>query len=59
MCLICVEFDKNRMSFGEARRALGEMREKVGATHVAEVEAKLAAAEEARDADAANTPPDP
>ena len=41
MCLICIEFDKGRMTTAEARRALGEMVEKVGKTHAAEVEAKL------------------
>lgn len=38
MCLICVEFQKQRMSPKEARRALGEMRVKIGAEHTKEVE---------------------
>ncbi|HEY0991599.1 MAG TPA: hypothetical protein VGD80_31320 [Kofleriaceae bacterium] len=45
MCLICVELAKNAMTATEARRALGEMRVKLDAEHVAEVEAKLAEAE--------------
>ena len=45
MCLICVELAKNAMTATEARRALGEMRVKLDADHVAEVEAKLADAE--------------
>jgi len=45
MCLICVELAKNAMTPKEGRRALGEMRGKVGDAHAAEVEAKLAEAE--------------
>lgn len=47
MCLICVELAKNAMTAKEGRRALGEMRVKLDAEHVAEVEAKLAEAAEA------------
>ena len=47
MCLICVEIAKNAMTTKEARRALGEMRVKLDAEHIAEVEAKLAEAERA------------
>ena len=47
MCLICVELAKNAMTAKEARRALGEMRVKLDAEHVAEVEAKVAEAERA------------
>lgn len=47
MCLICIELAKNAMTAKEARRALGEMRAKLDASHVAEVEAKLADAERA------------
>ena len=45
MCLICVELAKQGMTAAEGRRALGEMREKVGREHAAEVEVKLADAE--------------
>ena len=45
MCLICVELAKQGMTAAEGRRALGEMREKVGRDHAAEVEVKLAEAE--------------
>jgi hypothetical protein len=47
MCLICVDLAKNKISAAEGRRALGEMRGKVGAEHAAEVESKLAEAERA------------
>ena len=52
MCLICVDFDRGALKVREARRALGEMRVKLDAAHVRELEAKLAQAE--RD-DAAST----
>ena len=45
MCLICIELDKSAMTLKEARRALGEMRVKLDAKHVAEVETKLDRAE--------------
>lgn len=45
MCLICIELDKNAMTFREGRRALGEMRGDLGTKHAEEVEAKLDAAE--------------
>src|SRR5271168_5363488 len=38
VCIICVEFEKGRMTAKEARRALGEMVPKVGAEHAEEVE---------------------
>jgi hypothetical protein len=46
MCLICIELDKNAMTFREGRRALGEMRGGLDAKHVEEVEAKLEQAEQ-------------
>lgn len=45
MCLICIDFDKGKLTTGEARRAIGEMRTKLDARHLAEVEAKVAKAE--------------
>jgi hypothetical protein len=57
MCLICIEFDRRRMSIGEARRALGEMRQGLSPAHVKEVEAKLAEAEEADPADPGGATP--
>jgi hypothetical protein len=45
MCLICIELDKNAMTWKEGRRALGEMRVKLDAKHVEEVEKKLDVAE--------------
>jgi hypothetical protein len=45
MCLICVDLAKQKLSAAEGRRALGEMREALDRTHIAEVEALLAEAE--------------
>jgi K+-sensing histidine kinase KdpD len=47
MCLICIELDKNAMTFREGRRALGEMRGDLDASHVDDVERKLDEAEDA------------
>jgi polyhydroxyalkanoate synthesis regulator phasin len=47
MCAICVDFEKGRMTAKEARRALGEMVQKVGAKHAEVVERTLREAEEA------------
>lgn len=46
MCLICIEFEKERMSIFEARRALGEMVEGLEPGHAEEVEQMLDEAEE-------------
>ena len=46
MCIICVEVAKKAMTVDEGRRALGEMRTKLG-EHAVEVEEKLAEAEKA------------
>lgn len=46
MCLICVEFQKQRMTTFEARRALGEMVEGLEPDHVDEVEEMIEEAEE-------------
>jgi hypothetical protein len=56
MCLICVEFDKGRMTLREARRALPEMSVKLGPKHVAEVEALLDALENPQPAPPAQPP---
>ena len=45
MCLICIEFDKQRMTLGEARRAYSEMVSGMTAKHAAEVRQKLDEAE--------------
>jgi len=47
MCLICVELAKSKMTAGEARQALREMRTKLDREHVEEVEAKVAELENA------------
>jgi hypothetical protein len=49
MCLICIDLDRGALKFGEARRALGEMRVKLELEHVRELETKIAEAE-AKDA---------
>jgi hypothetical protein len=46
VCIICVEFEKGRMTAKEARRALGEMVPKVGAEHGEEVERVIRETEE-------------
>lgn len=45
MCMICVEFQKQRMTTDEARRALGEMIGDLESDHVREVERMIAEAE--------------
>lgn len=46
MCLICVEFQKQRMTVAEARRALGEMAVGLGPEHAQAVQKLLREAEE-------------
>jgi hypothetical protein len=58
MCIICIDFDRRAMKVSEARRALGEMRTKLDEKHLAEVEAKLDAAE-AEDESATTSPKTP
>jgi hypothetical protein len=41
MCLICIEFDKQRMTLREARRAYSELVEGLDPIHAQEVKAKL------------------
>jgi len=53
MCLICIDFDRGSLKVREARRALGEMRDKIDPEHVREVERKL---DEAEKAEAEGTP---
>jgi hypothetical protein len=45
MCLICIDFQRQKMSLGEARRAYGEMVEKIGPEHAREVRTMLDEAE--------------
>ena len=45
MCLICVDFQKQRMTIGDAKRALGEMVEVLEKDHVKEVKEMIEAAE--------------
>lgn len=46
MCLICIEFQKQRMTLGEARRAYGEMVEGLEPEHAREVSEMLDKAQE-------------
>ena len=45
MCMICVDFERERMTLNDARRALGEMREGLDPKHAEEVEEMLVEAE--------------
>ena len=56
MCLICIDLDRSTLKPHEARRALGEMVTSLKPAHVAEVEEKIAAAERAAAAQAADAP---
>lgn len=57
MCIICLDFQKGRLTTREARRALGEMAAKLDKRHVEEIEATLAKAEKAEaEADPASKP---
>lgn len=49
MCLICVEFEKERMTVFEGRRALGEMGATLDDEHRREVEEMLDDAEREQD----------
>lgn len=51
MCMICVEFQKQRMTTDEARRALGEMIGDLDRDHVREVEEMIDDAESSPAAD--------
>ena len=53
MCIICLDFQKGRLTTKEARRALGEMAVKLDQSHLAEVEATIAK----REAEEAVEPP--
>lgn len=46
MCLICVDFQKQRLTIPEARRAYREMVVKIGPVHAQEVQQMLQQAEE-------------
>ena len=41
MCLICVEYEKNKITLHEAYKNLGEMRETISIEHANEVETML------------------
>ncbi len=51
MCLICVDFQRDKLTIPEARRALGEMVEVLDDEHVREVRQMLADAESESDDD--------
>lgn len=57
MCLICVDFQKQRMTITDARRALREMSSILEDEHVREVQEMIREAEKAaRENDAADKP---
>lgn len=56
MCIICLDFQKGRLTSKEARRALGEMTVKIGREHAAEVERAITQAERDAAADSSATP---
>ena len=41
MCLICIEYAKEKMTIGEAYRALGEMKNELDKEHIKEILNKL------------------
>ena len=45
MCIICVDFQKEKMTIGDARRAYSEMVEMIGPEHAREVREMIAEAE--------------
>ncbi len=47
MCMICVDFQNQRMTAGEARRALGEMAPSLDDEHVEHLQELIAEAEAA------------
>ena len=49
MCLICVEYNKNKLTLGEAGRNLHEMSEHIGENHTWEVISKLWEEERSKD----------
>jgi hypothetical protein len=51
MCIICIDFERGALRPNEARRALREMREKLPAEHVRQLEQKL------DDSEPKSTPP--
>jgi hypothetical protein len=57
MCIICIDFDRGALRSNEARRALGEMRNKLDAEHAAELEKKLDQADAAAPAPAPSKVP--
>lgn len=57
MCLLCIEFQKQRMTVKEGWRAYGEMKEAMEPSHAAEVKKMLEEAEkEEDDKDVSQTP---
>lgn len=42
MCIICIDLAKGKLTTKEARRALGEMVQKLDPAHVREIEKELA-----------------
>lgn len=51
MCIICVDFQKQRMTLGDAKRAYGEMVESLDPDHAKDVREMLADAAKSIDLD--------
>ena len=56
MCLICIEFQKQRMTIVEARRAYTEMVPQIGHEHAREVREMLDEAEKQEDSSDGDAP---
>ena len=41
MCLVCIDFSSNKLTLEEAKKNLGEMKEKIGEEHYQEVSTML------------------
>ena len=41
MCIICVDFQRQKMTLGDAQRAYGEMKQGLGPEHAKEVKEML------------------
>ena len=59
MCIICVEFQQEKLTLTEARRNFNEMRETMDSEHASEVDEMLLAEEQAANADMMSVDPEP
>ena len=59
MCIICVQFQQEKLTLTEARRNFNEMRETMDSEHASEVDEMLLAEEQAAIADMMSVDPEP